>query len=150
MANDPLSIAGTTRPVPTGLAPPHPNPDIRTVESPSGTSAESTKGGRVGADGRLAPTTNERADPNSDPNAKSAQSQNTFEQLSEAVENLNEMMRRGQHVLTFQIDQESDAVVIRVVDSETDEVIRQIPSEETLRFAEYVNGLVGMIFNEQA
>lgn len=146
MANDPLSIAGTTRPVPTGLAPPRPNPDIRTVESPSGTSAESTKGGRVGADGRLAPTTSERADPN----AKSAQSQTTFEQLSEAVENLNEMMRRGQHVLTFQIDQESDAVVIRVVDSETDEVIRQIPSEETLRFAEYVNGLVGMIFNEQA
>lgn len=72
------------------------------------------------------------------------------EQLQQAVERFNEMLRNGRYQLNFQVDQEAGRLVIRVLDAETDELIRQIPSEETLKFAEYVEGLTGLIFNDQA
>ncbi|AHF04016.1 FlaG [Marichromatium purpuratum 984] len=72
------------------------------------------------------------------------------EQLDQAVERLNEMFGGSRRMLNFELDEEADRTVIRVVDAETDELIRQIPSEETLKFAQYVEGLAGLIFNDQA
>jgi len=74
----------------------------------------------------------------------------TAEQVTQAVERLNGMMQSGQQSLRFAVDDDSGRMVVRVMDAQTEEVIRQIPSEETLRFAEYVDGLVGMIFNKKA
>lgn len=71
------------------------------------------------------------------------------ERLSEAVDKINEMLE-GRQMLTFQLDEESGRMVIRVIDAKTNEVIRQIPSEETLNFAKYVDGLIGLIFNKKA
>lgn len=70
--------------------------------------------------------------------------------LSAAVDKLNEMLNGKRQLLTFQVDDDAGEMVIRVVDSQTDEVIRQIPSEEALKFAQYVEGLTGLIFNGQA
>ena len=72
------------------------------------------------------------------------------EALSAAVDKLNEMLSGKGQLLTFQVDDEAGEMVIRVIDSQTDEVIRQIPSEEALKFAQYVEGLTGLIFNAQA
>ncbi|MCF1183729.1 flagellar protein FlaG [Marichromatium gracile] len=72
------------------------------------------------------------------------------EQLDQAVERLNEMFGGSRRMLNFELDKEADRTVIRVVDAETEELIRQIPSEETLKFAQYVEGLAGLIFNDQA
>ena len=74
----------------------------------------------------------------------------TAEQVSQSVERLNEMLQNNRQSLRFSVDDDSGRMVVRVMDAQTDEVIRQIPSEETLRFAEYVDGLVGMIFNKKA
>lgn len=71
-------------------------------------------------------------------------------QVERAVERLNEMMQSGQSMLKFELNDEAGRMVVRVLDAETEELIRQIPSEETLKFAEYVEGLVGLIFNDQA
>ncbi|MFD2111388.1 flagellar protein FlaG [Thiorhodococcus fuscus] len=81
---------------------------------------------------------------------KAAGQTDTYEQVTDAVERINEMMQNGKQSLKFQLDDDSGRMVIRVMDAQTDEVIRQIPSEETLKFAEYVDGLVGLIFNKKA
>jgi flagellar protein FlaG len=72
------------------------------------------------------------------------------DQVTKAVDRLNEMMQYGKQQLTFQVDDESGRMVIRVMDAQTKDIIRQIPNEETLRFAQYVDGLVGMIFSKNA
>ncbi|MBV5308260.1 flagellar protein FlaG [Chromatium okenii] len=74
----------------------------------------------------------------------------SVERVSKAVERINEMMQNNKQMITFAMDQDSGRMVIRVVDSKTDELIRQIPNEETLKFAQYVDGLVGLIFNHKA
>ncbi len=57
-------------------------------------------------------------------------------ELEEAVRNLNEHVKTIQRELHFSIDKDSGYTVIKVVDSETDEVIRQIPNEEAVKVAQ--------------
>jgi flagellar protein FlaG len=47
----------------------------------------------------------------------------------------NQLAQQSGRELNFSVDQESDQLVIKVMDSGTGKVIRQIPSEEMLRLA---------------
>ena len=72
------------------------------------------------------------------------------EKLEAAIDRLNEMMKSGQRSLNFSVDSSSEKVVVQVRDLSTDQVIRQIPNEEALRFAESLDRMMGLIFNEEA
>jgi flagellar protein FlaG len=56
-------------------------------------------------------------------------------ELSEKVTEINDMIRNIQRDLAFNIDEDSGKTVIRVIDSESGELIRQIPSEKVLAIA---------------
>ncbi len=81
--------------------------------------------------------------------AKEAQ-ELSAEKLEAAVDRLNEMMKSSQRSLNFSVDTSSEKVVVQVRDLSTDKVIRQIPNEEALRFAESFDRMMGLIFNEEA
>lgn len=72
------------------------------------------------------------------------------EKLEAAINRLNEMMESSQRSLNFSVDNASEKVVVQVRDLTTDQVIRQIPNEEALRFAESLDRMMGLIFNEEA
>jgi flagellar protein FlaG len=55
--------------------------------------------------------------------------------LKKAVDDLNDFIQNTHRDLQFSIDQESGATVVKVIDSKTEKVIRQIPNEETLKLA---------------
>ena len=55
--------------------------------------------------------------------------------LKQAVSQLNNFVQNMQRDLQFSIDKESGAMVVKVIDAKSEKVIRQIPSEETLRLA---------------
>jgi len=50
--------------------------------------------------------------------------------VSEALRHLNGMMQSIRRELHFSVDRESGRTIIKVIDAETDEVIRQIPPDE--------------------
>lgn len=58
--------------------------------------------------------------------------------LVKKVENLPHMVRRN---LEFSIDEQTGREIIRVIDSETKEVIRQIPPEQILHIIEQIQEL---------
>ncbi|WP_372833834.1 flagellar protein FlaG [Pontibacterium sp.] len=72
------------------------------------------------------------------------------EQLQDAIDRLNELMKDGQRSLAFSVDKEQDEVIVKVMDVKTNEVIRQIPNEEALKFAKNLEGVLGVIFNDRA
>ncbi len=74
----------------------------------------------------------------------------SVEELKAAIEQLNEFMKQGQRSLSFSVDKSVDEVVVRVVDTETQELIRQIPNEETLKFKQHLEGMLGMLFSDKA
>ncbi|MGY4878834.1 flagellar protein FlaG [Vreelandella aquamarina] len=60
-------------------------------------------------------------------------------ELAESIQRINTVM--SQRGLEFEIRQESDRVITRVIDRESGDVIRQIPAEEVLRLAERLDEL---------
>ncbi len=57
------------------------------------------------------------------------------EELDETISQLNSSLQNIQRNLEFSVDKEVGMIVINVKDKNTDEVLRQIPSEEFLELA---------------
>lgn len=63
-------------------------------------------------------------------------------QIDEAVTSLNSSIQTVQRNLQFSVDKDLDKIVINVKDKQTDEVVRQIPSEEVLELARNLHDMV--------
>ncbi|MFA7387174.1 MAG: flagellar protein FlaG [Thiohalobacteraceae bacterium] len=72
------------------------------------------------------------------------------EKVEEAVNQVNEYVQNLNRDLQFTVDQDSGRTVIKVLDSETQEVIRQIPSEELLQIANQLTEGGGLLLKVQA
>ena len=59
-------------------------------------------------------------------------------QLKEAVDQINQYVQTVQRDLSFSMDGETGHTVIKVMDSGSGELIRQIPAEEVLALATYL------------
>ncbi len=57
------------------------------------------------------------------------------EQMQQAVGIMNDHVQMNHRQLQFSVEKDINKVVITVLDSDTKEVIRQIPSEEALNYA---------------
>lgn len=68
--------------------------------------------------------------------------------LRENIERLNEMMRDNGRNLNFSMDEASDRVVITVKNTETGEIVRQIPDATMLRVSHNLENVKGMLHNE--
>jgi flagellar protein FlaG len=55
--------------------------------------------------------------------------------VREAVRYLNEYVQSLRRDLTFTVDEDLDRMIVRVVDAETGELVRQIPAEEMVAVA---------------
>ena len=81
---------------------------------------------------------------------KAAKAEKTREPLNEVVSELNNLVRDLHRELQFSVDDKSGEPVIKVVDSKTDEVVRQIPSEEVVRLRQRLEEAAGVIFRDSA
>lgn len=71
-------------------------------------------------------------------------------EISEAVSRLNDHAQSISRDLEFTIDEELNRTIITVYDAETEEVIRQIPSEEVLSLARYLEAEGSVIMKTKA
>jgi len=70
--------------------------------------------------------------------------------LDAAVKTLNQSPQMTERSLEFSIDKTSDKVVVKIVDRKTGEVIRQIPSKETLALAQELKKGAAHLFSAKA
>jgi len=59
-------------------------------------------------------------------------------ELQEAVGQINDYVQTVQRDLAFSIDEGSGKTIIKVIDSESGEVVRQLPDEQVLAMASYI------------
>jgi flagellar protein FlaG len=52
--------------------------------------------------------------------------------------------------ISFALDEDSDRLVVRVIDNQTNEVVRQVPPQEFLELIAKVQQMVGLFFDEVA
>lgn len=68
----------------------------------------------------------------------------------EAADTLQKVVSSLGHDLKFSVDKDSGEVVVKIVDPVSEEVIRQIPSEEALRIAKAIDTLRGVLIDHSA
>jgi flagellar protein FlaG len=68
----------------------------------------------------------------------------------EVAQGLNQLVHELHRELRFSVDHDSGETVIKVVDQETDEVVRQIPSEEVVALRKRLEEAAGVIFKDSA
>lgn len=69
--------------------------------------------------------------------------------LSEAIHKLNEFVSSASNDLVFAQDKETGIEVIKVIDTKTKEVIRQLPSEEAIQIAKTLDKLQGLLVRDK-
>lgn len=71
-------------------------------------------------------------------------------ELQDAVKRLNDFVAPSQSEISFSIDDESGVRVVKILDSQSKEVIRQIPSEEAIELARALDKLQGLLIKDKA
>lgn len=71
------------------------------------------------------------------------------EELQKAVDAMNEFVTPLNNSLAFSVDEDSGRTVVKVIDRVTDEVVRQIPSQEALDIARALDKFRGMLIQEK-
>lgn len=71
-------------------------------------------------------------------------------QLEAAVKQVQDVTQTLANELRFNIDKDTDKTVVKIVDSATGELIRQIPSEEMLAIAKALDHIQGLLIKQKA
>lgn len=79
-----------------------------------------------------------------------SQSQDTKETLNEVVSDLNEFVQTLRRELQFSVDEDTGRSIVTVLNKETDEVVRQIPSEEVLAISSFLKSHAGLLIDTKA
>lgn len=72
------------------------------------------------------------------------------DELNDVVKNLNDHIQQYRRELQFEVDEKSGRTVVKVMDIEKNEVIRQMPSEEVLAMSHRLTEMTGTMFQEKA
>ncbi|RUM88968.1 MAG: hypothetical protein DSZ24_02350 [Thermodesulfatator sp.] len=71
------------------------------------------------------------------------------EELKRILEELQRRLDLFNKQLKIEIDRELDIPVVKIVDKETNEVIRQIPPEYLLKLMKNIDQMLGLLVNER-
>ena len=72
------------------------------------------------------------------------------EATRQAARMINDFLKKSSAGIEFSVDEGSNRIIVRVVDSETRELIRQMPSEEALAIAQSLDRLTGLLLAQDA
>ena len=73
----------------------------------------------------------------------------TSTQLTSALAEINQSLKLASIGVQFEFDKEAHTMVTKVVDVESGEVIRQMPSEEVVRFSKALGKLQGLLVSQK-
>jgi len=73
----------------------------------------------------------------------------TVEEVDYAVEVINDTMTLINRSLSFRVDDQNGRTVISIIDRDTDETIKQIPSEDLLKLINHMQELQSLLSGEE-
>jgi len=71
-------------------------------------------------------------------------------EIEASLERVNETVKLFNSSIRFDVDKETHRQIVRVVDIETEELIRQIPSEDLLSISRALDKLQGLLIKDKA
>jgi flagellar protein FlaG len=74
----------------------------------------------------------------------------SVQDVQRAADAINKALEQSDQSLRFSVDHDTGITVVKVVDSHTDEVIRQIPSDEVIAISRSIDRLQGILLKHKA
>jgi flagellar protein FlaG len=74
--------------------------------------------------------------------------QDLEDEVRESVKDINEIVDKVKEGLSFQIHEDTEKMMVKVVDLNTDEVIKELPPEEMLDLQARIHEIVGILIDE--
>ncbi len=71
------------------------------------------------------------------------------ELIEDSIQTLNTELEQKRISLNFSIDDDSDSLVVQVIEADSGKIIRQIPADEILVLRQRLEELTGIIFDTQ-
>jgi len=72
------------------------------------------------------------------------------EELEQTIQALNQAVSLLNHRLKFSIDEVSGRVIAKVIDNQSNEVIREVPPERVMEFVHRFREFLGLLVDEKA
>ena len=72
----------------------------------------------------------------------------TGDNVNNLVDALNSAARSVNQRVSFSFNEETNRVIMKVIDSGTNEVVREIPPKEMIRLLKHMHDLIGMFVDE--
>ena len=86
------------------------------------------------------------------PDSAAEVTKNISQNLEETEANVKELQKLSDmlmgHKLQFNVNEELGRVIVKVVNPSTNEIIREIPSEDVQKFQAHMKKTVGLLFDE--
>jgi len=82
--------------------------------------------------------------------ASGASKNASHEEVTNAVEAINKELNVSNVGVEFSVDKEADRMIVKVVDTQTKDVIRQIPNEEVLEISKSLAKFQGLLVRQKA
>jgi len=70
-------------------------------------------------------------------------------EVKESVKDVNEIVDQVKEGLSFQIHEDTEELMVQVIDVNTDEVIKELPPEEMLDLKARIHEMVGILIDEK-
>ena len=74
----------------------------------------------------------------------------TDEQVTQGLEQIKAALGNMAQALNFSIDEETGKMVVKIIDTASQEVIRQFPTEDAIAIARSLDKMNGLLFNDKA
>lgn len=72
------------------------------------------------------------------------------EELNEVIQEMRQYQGWGNFNIGFDRDEATDSLVVKIIDRETGETLRQIPPEQILRIRQHMREVIGLVFDDFA
>lgn len=72
------------------------------------------------------------------------------EQLDDAIKSINKAIEMQAQGVEFTVDPDSNRTVVKIIDQQTQQVLRQMPSKEALEIAKDLDKMQGLLLRQKA
>ena len=72
------------------------------------------------------------------------------QKAAQAAKEINDFLKSASAGIEFQVDKQSERVIVRVVDTETKQLIRQVPTEEMVAISHALDRMTGLLLAQKA
>ena len=72
------------------------------------------------------------------------------DQLDKAIDSINRFLKPVASSIQFSVDEDSGRTLVKVIDTDTNDVLRQFPSNETLQISKELSKLQGLLIKDKA